>query len=135
MSPKILGVDLKEVFRLCYDKTAHLTFRGRNELTFCCSADESFERSRRDCTERARRGSKRWADEDRCGTHGPLISELNAEVRASASCLPDPQVSVVILETQVGNQIFAPEVTQSVLQFHQLDKYVVFGIKAGGGHR
>src|SRR5258706_1460692 len=102
MSPKISGVDLQKVFRLCYDKTARRTFRGRNELTFCCSADESLERRRRDCTERARRGSKRWADEGRCGTHGPLISELRAEVRVSASCLPVPQVSVVILETQVG---------------------------------
>ncbi|HYN23580.1 MAG TPA: hypothetical protein VES69_00895, partial [Pyrinomonadaceae bacterium] len=39
------------------------------------------------------------------------------------------QVSVVVLEAQMGNQVLAAKVAQRVLEFHQLNKDVVLGIE------
>lgn len=46
-----------------------------------------------------------------------------------------PVCLVVVLQTQMGDQIFATEISQSVLQLHQLDKDIMLGIKAGRGLR
>jgi hypothetical protein len=39
---------------------------------------------------------------------------------------------VVVLEAQVGDEVFAHDVAQRVLQLHRLDEEVVFRIQAGG---
>ena len=36
--------------------------------------------------------------------------------------------SVVIFEAQVRDQVFATEISQSIFEFHQLDKDIVFRI-------
>src|SRR5436853_3275034 len=42
--------------------------------------------------------------------------------------------SVVILEAKVCDQILAPQMTQGILEFHQLNEDVVFGIQTRGRH-
>jgi hypothetical protein len=42
--------------------------------------------------------------------------------------------SVVILQPEMSDQIFATEMTQGVLELHQLNEDVVFGIEGGRGH-
>src|SRR5437773_11496278 len=51
------------------------------------------------------------------------------------SCQKRLIILVVVLETQVSNQIFAPQVAQSVLQLHQLNEDVMFRIQSWRGHR
>ena len=41
---------------------------------------------------------------------------------------------VVVLEPEVSNQVLAAQVPQRVLELHQLDKDVVFGIKTRRSH-
>src|SRR5204863_10117764 len=43
--------------------------------------------------------------------------------------------SVVIFKTQMSDQVFSTKITQRVFEFHQLDKDIVFRIKAGRGLR
>ena len=38
---------------------------------------------------------------------------------------------VVVLETEVGDQIFAAQMPQRVFELHQLNEDVVFGVQAG----
>ena len=42
--------------------------------------------------------------------------------------------SVVILKTQMRNQVFAAQVTKGVLELHQLDENIVLGIERRRGH-
>lgn len=42
------------------------------------------------------------------------------------------RVSVVILETQVCYQVLAAKVAQSILELHQLNKDVMFGVEMWG---
>jgi hypothetical protein len=42
--------------------------------------------------------------------------------------------SVVVLKAKVGDKFLAPQVTEGVFQFHQLDKEIVFGIETRHGH-
>src|SRR5205823_8385496 len=42
---------------------------------------------------------------------------------------------IVILKAEVGDQFFAPEMAQGVLELHQLNEQVVLWVKAGRGHR
>lgn len=37
--------------------------------------------------------------------------------------------SVVVFETEVGNQIFTTKMPESVLQLHQLDEHIMFRIE------
>src|SRR5580704_4177739 len=41
--------------------------------------------------------------------------------------------SVVVLEAEMGDEFFALNVTECVLELHRLDEEVVFGVKAGRG--
>src|SRR5438270_5943125 len=43
--------------------------------------------------------------------------------------------SVVIFEAEVRDEVFAAKVSERVLEFHQLDEDVVFGVESGRGHR
>src|ERR1700726_3188798 len=43
--------------------------------------------------------------------------------------------SVVILLSQVGDQIFAHHPAQSILQFHRLNEQIVLRVKSRRGHR
>ena len=42
--------------------------------------------------------------------------------------------SVVVLQPQMRDQLFALQMTQGVLKFHQLDEQIVLRIEAGRGH-
>src|SRR5215218_8120820 len=42
---------------------------------------------------------------------------------------------VVILQPEVRDEVFAPQVSQSILELHELYKDVVLGVEAGRGHR
>src|SRR6266487_3823132 len=44
------------------------------------------------------------------------------------------ELSVVILKTQMRNQVFAAKVTKGVLELHQLDEDIVLGVERGCGH-
>src|SRR6185312_14533081 len=44
-------------------------------------------------------------------------------------------ISVVVLESEVSNQLLALHPSQSILQFHELDEDVVLGIKSLSRHR
>src|SRR5690349_6536436 len=41
---------------------------------------------------------------------------------------------IVVIEPKVGNQIFSTHPAERVLQFHELNKEIVFRIQAGRGH-
>src|SRR5947209_20616059 len=43
--------------------------------------------------------------------------------------------SVVIFEAEVRDEVFAAKVSERVLEFHQLDEDVVFGVESGRCHR
>src|SRR5579863_10280768 len=68
-----------------------------------------------------------------------------AEMRGSADRAPitAPPMSagcnrpalVVVLTAKVGNELFALQVPQRVLQLHQLDEEIVLRIQPGGVHR
>src|SRR5436190_4656725 len=46
-----------------------------------------------------------------------------------------PYVLVVVLTTEMGDELFALEEPQRVLQLHQLDEQIVFRVQAGRVHR
>src|SRR5687768_12128807 len=48
---------------------------------------------------------------------------------------PVAAASVVILQAEVRDEVFAAEVAERVLELHQLDEDVVLGVEAGRGHR
>src|SRR5687768_10255958 len=48
---------------------------------------------------------------------------------------PVAPASVVILQAEVRDEVFAAEVAERVLELHQLDEDVVLGVEAGRGHR
>src|SRR2546421_71976 len=43
--------------------------------------------------------------------------------------------SVVVFEAEVRDEVFAAQVSERVLELHQLDEDVVFGVETGRGHR
>src|SRR5262252_6167145 len=53
---------------------------------------------------------------------------------AGGACQPPPRTgcrSVVVLESEMGDQFLAAQVAQGVLELHQLNEEVVFGVEAG----
>src|SRR5258708_39946746 len=53
---------------------------------------------------------------------------------------PRPWISigkllVVVLEAQVRDELFPPQMAERVLELHELDEEVVLGVEAGGVHR
>jgi len=43
--------------------------------------------------------------------------------------------SIIVLESEVRNQVFSAQMTKRVLEFHQLNKDVMLGIETGSGLR
>ena len=62
-------------------------------------------------------------------------SEGEYTIRLRFFLLAEDCCLVVILQSQVRDQVFAAQMSQGVLQLHQLNEQVVFGIKFGGAHR
>src|SRR5262245_50778030 len=53
----------------------------------------------------------------------------------NASGYSPERLSVVIFQPQVRDQLFAAQVSQRVLQLHQLNEQVVFGVELRRAHR
>src|SRR4029450_10258361 len=58
-----------------------------------------------------------------------------SEFRRTALAAACPSPSVVILPTQMGDEILAAQKAQRVLQLHHLDEQVMLGIQPGCVHR
>src|SRR6266550_4370465 len=59
----------------------------------------------------------------------------------AAFCLPissqlpiATKKSIVVLQPEMGDEVFALQVPQRVLEFHQLNEQIMLGIKPGRGH-
>src|SRR6266571_3055555 len=44
---------------------------------------------------------------------------------------PSPCTSVIVLQAQMGDQVFPAQVAERVLELHELDEEVVLGVEAG----
>src|SRR6185437_8996497 len=62
-----------------------------------------------------------------------VIGQPGEDLRAGEAVLLPWACSVVVLEAEVGDHLFAHDVAQGVLQLHGLDEQVVLGVEAGGG--
>ena len=60
---------------------------------------------------------------------------INRKSRETIRYFPAFYSLVVIFQTKMRYQIFALQMPQSIFEFHQLDKNIVFGIKSGRGLR
>src|SRR6185437_820166 len=58
-----------------------------------------------------------------------------AETRLFSRTIDTASFLVVIFQSEMRNEIFPLHPAQGVLQFHQLNKDIVFRIKARDGHR
>ena len=58
----------------------------------------------------------------------PSGSPLRASKRGEKPCL------VVVLQSQVSDQLFTSQVAESVLELHKLNEDVVLGVNAGRAH-
>src|ERR1700760_3482387 len=74
-------------------------------------------------------------------TDSTLVLVLEAEAAAGIRCLSylTPQryfrSLIVVLQPEVRDEILSLHPTESVLQFHQLNKYIVFRVQTGRRHR
>src|SRR5260370_41814770 len=48
---------------------------------------------------------------------------------------PSPCTSVIVLQAQMGDQVFPAQMAERVLELHELDEEVVLGVEAGCGHQ
>ena len=60
-------------------------------------------------------------------TAGPSLSSKILRFFEFSVAAPSPY-SVVVLQAEVGDQLFAPQVAQCIFQLHELDEQIVFGI-------
>jgi hypothetical protein len=97
MPPKMFGVNLRESSRTDYVKTTYVTFRGTKQVTFRVGAPGNMKGSNA--------GATRKEDGFAQNVDGESIYVV---------CV----FLVVILESQMRNQIFAAQVAQGVLEFH-----------------
>src|SRR5271165_6377965 len=73
-------------------------------------------------------GSRRWERN--------ALLESSQQVNLRPGLLfPDFGLLIVVLHSQMRNQLFSAHPAQRVLQFHQLDEDVMLGVKVGSGHR
>ena len=70
-----------------------------------------------------------------------VVTVLTVKCRGRATFVARPQKKqhqpaglVVILKTEVCDQVFATQMAECVFKLHQLDEDVVLGIEAGRGH-
>ena len=115
MSPKILNVVWAKALRRQQVKTTHVTNRGSRRLTLLVVSERRTSLFLALYTKSAVRGPNERGRRRR-GSH---LAELS---------------SVVILKAEVGDEIFAAQVPQSILQFHELNEDVVFRVQARRSH-
>src|SRR5271157_1072531 len=60
------------------------------------------------------------------------LRRVGAEARAVA---PPRTELVVVLQPQMRDQFFSPQMAECVLQLDELDEQIVLGIQTGRGHR
>src|SRR5262245_54695050 len=78
---------------------------------------------------------KLFNDPDRAGGPRPVVGRRSSARTWGGEDRRLTTVSIVVLEPEVGDELLAAQVAEGVLQLHQLDEEIVFGVEAGRGLR